>query len=382
MEPTVRSTVRTGILSAVVLSIVVTTALAVTAARSAGPSTVMIWGQDTDDPQLTESQGRLAYTHVNPETGVSGLYVTAVDGQQVQLLAGSDGRVYRDVVWSPDGQWLVFTSGSDATALGLWRVRPDGTERTELLDASLGSIHHPSPSPDGRVLAFARVAAGGSSTVWSSAIDGAGQQEIAAANGRAIEPSFSCSELTPTASVPEGWSPDGVQLLVTVRSYGCEAEFSETLAVDMATRRIASVVARDDSRPRWSPTGTEIAFDGMTITDRSGTTRRSLGRGQAPSWSPSGDLVFVRADDWSDLTDYGIWVAPGTDTSRSRLVAKPSAVRADAPQWSSDGSRIAYLGLHERGSTLWTVEAGGGEPTRVAGPETGYIINFDYAGGH
>jgi imidazolonepropionase-like amidohydrolase/Tol biopolymer transport system component len=52
--------------------------------------------------------------------------------------------------WSPDGQWLVFTSWSQADGGHLYRVRADGRARAERLTRRSGFYQDPAVSPDGR----------------------------------------------------------------------------------------------------------------------------------------------------------------------------------------------------------------------------------------
>lgn len=52
--------------------------------------------------------------------------------------------------WSPDGQWLVFTSWSQADGGHLYRVRADGRARPERLTRRSAFYQDPAISPDGR----------------------------------------------------------------------------------------------------------------------------------------------------------------------------------------------------------------------------------------
>ena len=52
--------------------------------------------------------------------------------------------------WSPDGQWIVFTSWSNADGGHVYRVRADGRARPERLTRRSGFYQDPTVSPDGR----------------------------------------------------------------------------------------------------------------------------------------------------------------------------------------------------------------------------------------
>jgi Tol biopolymer transport system component len=53
------------------------------------------------------------------------LFISDADGSAERPLLNSDSRDY-DPVWSPDGQWIAFTSERNGSA-DLYRVKPDGT---------------------------------------------------------------------------------------------------------------------------------------------------------------------------------------------------------------------------------------------------------------
>jgi TolB protein len=56
--------------------------------------------------------------------------------------------------WSPDGDWIVFYAGRMGSG-GIWIVRPDGTDKTELVTAPDG-VRHPTWSPDGSQIAYTK----------------------------------------------------------------------------------------------------------------------------------------------------------------------------------------------------------------------------------
>jgi TolB protein len=75
---------------------------------------------------------------------------------RVQITSG--GEYIRHVVWSPDGQWLVFdstldTGGATSQRTQLYRMAPDGSQRTRLTSNSAQDIS-PCWSPDGKLILF------------------------------------------------------------------------------------------------------------------------------------------------------------------------------------------------------------------------------------
>lgn len=78
--------------------------------------------------------------------------------EQIDLIEGDDPA------WTPDGSELVFRAQDR-----LWRIRRDGSGLAAIPGTEGG--REPAVSPDGRLLAFARRAAGGNHDIWIVAFD-------------------------------------------------------------------------------------------------------------------------------------------------------------------------------------------------------------------
>jgi WD40-like Beta Propeller Repeat len=84
---------------------------------------------------------RILMTRLAPSQ--TSLFVSNADGGGEQKL--TDGFFDYDPVWSPDGQWIVFTSERNGSA-DLYRMRPDGSGVEEKLSgrSPLTTIRLPS----------------------------------------------------------------------------------------------------------------------------------------------------------------------------------------------------------------------------------------------
>jgi Tol biopolymer transport system component len=83
--------------------------------------------------------GRIAY--ISDTGGHANLWVTSSQGQAQQITFEEDPSVAVGVpVWSPDGRWIAFVSskGNVGNVFGIWIVKPDGSERTQLVPKGLG----------------------------------------------------------------------------------------------------------------------------------------------------------------------------------------------------------------------------------------------------
>ena len=290
--------------------------------------------------QVRSIAHRFANEIVYTFTGVRGVFGTEIaftarsgrsKGKELYLV-GMDGKELRRVTdnrsfnlfprWSPDGQWLAYTSyrtGVPAVYLrnvstgaekdvvrfggtkapggfspdGVWlyagvshggnsdiyRVRVVGGAAEKLVEG-WGLEVSPSPSPDGRRIAFVSDR-GGSPQVYVKTIGVPGEIRISSETGYATSPS---------------WSPAGDRIAYTARSGGRFVVF--TVAPDGSDpRAVASAPDGDCEDPSFAPDGRSLVYtfrkrgySALKIISSDGRSQRTLvsGLGDAgsPAWSP------------------------------------------------------------------------------------------------
>jgi Tol biopolymer transport system component len=77
------------------------------------------------------------------------IWIADPDGSAAQKVT-EDGGNAENPTATPDGEWIVYSSGNPAKA-GLWKIRPDGSDATHLFE---GRATIPEVSPDGRHAVF------------------------------------------------------------------------------------------------------------------------------------------------------------------------------------------------------------------------------------
>ena len=104
-------------------------------------------GPADGQPTWPAEGGRLVYSTLDPRQGELLRWVDPADGAEGVLTRG------RSPVYTPDGQWIVYSARTPA-GWKLWRMRPDGSAKRSF-GASGFNENDPAVSPDGRFVVFA-----------------------------------------------------------------------------------------------------------------------------------------------------------------------------------------------------------------------------------
>jgi TolB protein len=322
----------------------------------------------------------------------SDVFVADADGGHARPLSPDPALDY-NAAFSPDGQWILFTSHRAGQA-DIYRVHPDGTGLERLTDDPAfddqGAL-----SPNGKTLAFVS-SRGGQADVWVMDLathsahnvtnDPAGDfrpawspdgQWIAFSSDRSstravcpnttlpgpgpfVTPHYTSvyvvrpdgsglrriTDTTEVAGTPR-WLPDGSRLAfyVGARAQVCRGG----LILGTGTTQIVSVDVKSGARdtltsgdgvkvsPRWV-TGRQVGYqtrDGIAFT---GGAPRLVGDFASPDWSPDGrTMVFHRETDRRGDRDRDFQRWPSRDP-RFALLRVP-----DASAFSPEGDRMVYV---------------------------------------
>jgi Tol biopolymer transport system component len=183
-----------------------------------------------------------------------------------------------DVMYSADGQWVVYLSYPDHT---LWRSRADGSERMQLTYPPM-LVRYPHISLDGTKVTF---------EAWLPE----------KGNGAYIEDMLGGEVKYVADGIGPSWSPDGKSLVLTLRIPGEKlGEFrGEQLAiVDVASGKILTIPGSESKStgPYWPLPGMIVAAgEHSTLYSYNPTTQAwsLLVDGPVDNWIPSPDSKYI-----------------------------------------------------------------------------------------
>ena len=288
-------------------------------------------------------------------------------GRTVQLTRGD--KPSGSPVWSPDSQYLAFTSTRVGDRSQIFVIRPDGGEAQQLTKAETG-VGGYLWSPDGRQIAF--IAGEPQSQASKDRREQFGDFEIVRRDYTHSHIwTFDVAEAlkAPVAGVQRtkgrdfhvgafAWSPDATRIAfsATVNPDLIQGETADvyllTLA-DASTRKLVSQPG-PDTGPRWSPDGSQIVFHSamgnrvyfatntrLAVVPAAGGSPRSLTDAfdEQPgfvAWNASG-LYFSGSQ---KTASHLFHVDPAT--ARITRVSSPDPLMGGSFSLTADGKRMAF----------------------------------------
>ena len=321
-------------------------------------------------PYFAPDGKRIVYVRSSEDAGNSDIYVQSLQDGSVRRLS-NDPANDLSPVWSPDGSRIAWLrTGSKETAIFVAGV--NGGVQAKVTDVypvrveALG--RHLDWSPDGKLLAAADKAGPEFPFhIVLIGVDGGGKREAT------LPPDGSIGDMSPA------FSPDG-KWVAFLRAISSGVSEVYVAPIEPGVARRLTFDNRNAASLAWTPDGRSIVF----ASDRRGNSAlwRVSRSGGAPERVPlvgdnASDPAFSRAG-WKlaytqFFQDANIWrVDPAGREAPVKVIS--STQYDSSPQYSPDGSRIAFRSTRSGSNEIWVSDADGRTPvqlTRFGGPLTG-----------
>ncbi len=296
--------------------------------------------------------------------------------------------------WSPNGQRLAFLSTREASlnldedtaidnllgANDLWIMDADGSNQVNLTVDTPLQILYFNWSPDGQFIAF--------TSQW---VD---ENNLETVENWIIE--RDTKALTRVSPVSDGltlyttptWSPDNQSIaFVTTKIASSDSEpiiqnaeiwIIEILSPDDPT--ILKTDLKTINNLEWSPDGETILVDSesillanvstLTISSLADPVDSNGAFGDAKFSSDGSQVVFVYATAEAGNITSDIWVMESSLESEPINLTRSNEIVEVNPTWSPDSSQIAYIALQDEEASLMVMNADGSNPINLTGNAT------------
>ncbi|MFC1950794.1 hypothetical protein ACFLXN_00090 [Chloroflexota bacterium] len=277
-----------------------------------------------------------------------------------------------DISWSPDGSKIAYVA--DDGQIYLIGVHVSGIIR---LTNDTDNNTTPTWSPDGTKIVYISYSAPGNNEIYIIDADGSNQISLTG--------DYEISEYKDLT-----WSPDGSRIAFLGSRFITTIGLTYDLyCMDVDGSNLVNITDDPDYRhsPAWSPDGTEIAFysnnvgayepgfeDGLSVVhadfDRGnvGGTRMihhlENNMDVVPQWSPDGSKIAFFSDRFGDEEIYILNVSDYTP-SRIINISNNSEGNDRYPAWSPNGAKLAFASDRDGDWDIYVVNADGSGQTYI-----------------
>ena len=308
---------------------------------------------------------RIAFRRAGPHGGI--YTVSALGGAEQKLSdLASNTAPYLQMSWSPDGKWLA--AGSTDPSRAIFLLQAEGGEPRAITNPQAPAFDAvPSFSPDGRQLAYVGCKGSFSCDVYV--------QDLSPA----YLPLGSVRRITRQNAIiwALSWSRDGKSVIYSGSRYSGVAFYLWRVGIDgQRPPERLELAGRAAMSLSVAPIGNRLVFS-RNLQDNdiwryhaggaAGPFLVSSLNEDCPQFSPDGTRIAFESNRGGEAEE--IWVAQADGSNPVQMTSNLGRHQG-SPRWSPDGRWISFDSQGEDGSRhIYVVDAGGGRPRR-ANPET------------
>jgi dipeptidyl aminopeptidase/acylaminoacyl peptidase len=314
--------------------------------------------QSLGDPQISPDGNWVAYTLTSVDSVKnkrnSDIWMVSWDGKEsIQLTHTSDGE--SQPRWSPDGKYLSFVSSRNGLENSqIWLMDRRGGEAKQLTDLKKGDLSEYAWSPDSKKIAL----------VLKTPSD------------------------TSKVKTPKPIVIDRYKFKQDVEGYLTKKPIHLYL-YDISTKKLDTLTSGsyDETSPRWSPDGSQIAFLSNRTEDPDRNVNTDIwvmdakpnaqmkqittwtGRESSPEWSPDGNqIAYLRSTSSENFNfyDQAILCVISKDGGEPKLLTKSLDRPVGSPKWTKDGSSIMAFVGDDRTKYMAQFSVSDGKMTKTA----------------
>ena len=346
------------------------------------------------EPSFSPDGSQVSFSWDAGEAGKSHIYVRQVASERLlQLTSGATDD--RNPIWSPDGRWIAFLRDAKGTAVDIFMIPALGGQAQRLTelrppwgnyDTELNlPVGHLAWSPDSKWLVITdRHSSGAQIGLSLVSIETGDKRKLT------FPPPEWLGDYSPA------FSPDGRKLAFTRAPSPSVSEiYLLSLNTDLTPKGEPERLTKQNcwiANPVWTGDGEEIVFS----CGQWGVGRRLFRTGVSKRSNPQmvaslGEDIYFLAISHSgrrlayshEAMDVDIWRCDVADTNRGTTAVTGGSTRAGRflsstreesnPQYSPDGTKIAFASSRSGNLEIWIAEADGSDAFKLT--STGAPVN-------
>lgn len=317
-------------------------------------------------PAWSPDGERIAFIRLDTAGGCM-IMVTSADGAAERPIDSCRGHRIADLSWSHNGEWLAY-SGRDGNDMPnrIVLLSPETLERRILTNPRTNRYgdSNPSFSPDDRDVAFARRHSAETSDLYIVSLASGAEKRLTFDN-RIIRG----LDWTPNSrEVVFSSNRSGTFNLWRIRREGGAPEWLAMAGVSQAQH---PSLAQTDDRMIFEQVANEVNIQEVALAPRPASAEAkplivSTHVDVMPAYAPDNRRIAFISDRGGS---FQLWIADGDGANPILATGSKESISSD-PNWSPDGTKIAFSSLSREQGDIYVLEVASGRLNQLTSAES------------